>query len=92
MFQSLVRVFSKVQLCADHATDDYAQLLHFIPVESLTLSLILLSLCRASVKKKNHFPCFLAVNHSFPYSNFDAGNSLNKVLSVVTIGRSLLCS
>lgn len=51
MFQSLVRVFSKVQLCADHATDDYAQLLHFIPVESLTLTLILLSLCRASVKK-----------------------------------------
>lgn len=51
MFQSLVHVFSKAQLCADHATDTHAQLLHFIPVESLTLTLILLSLCRASVKK-----------------------------------------
>lgn len=46
--------------------------------------------CSASVK--THFPCFLEVNHNFPSTNFGAGNSLNKVLSVVMVARSSLGS
>lgn len=42
--------------------------------------------------KKTHFPCFLEVNHNFPSTNFGAGNLLNKVLSVVMVARSSLCS